>query len=111
MAEVTLTINGRNYGIACDDGQEKRVRDLGYYIDQRMREIARAGAATNESHLMVLTSLMLADEVFDLKDNVGSMESQVRQTKSNGRDEEAIAGAIGELSDRIDDIADRIQKA
>ena len=111
MAEVTLTINGRNYGIACDDGQEKRVRDLGYYIDQRMREIARAGAATNESHLMVLTSLMLADEVFDLKDNVGSMESQVRQAKSNGRDEEAIAGAIGELSDRIDDIADRIQKA
>jgi cell division protein ZapA len=111
MAEVTLTINGRNYGIACDDGQEKRVRDLGYYIDQRVREIARAGAATNESHLMVLTSLMLADEIFDMRDNVSSMESQVRQSRGNGRDEVAIAGAIGELSDRIDDIADRIQKA
>ncbi len=60
MAEVTLTINGRNYGVACDDGQEDRLRDLGYYIDQRMREIAQAGAAGNESHLMILASLMLA---------------------------------------------------
>ncbi len=111
MAEVTLTINGRNYGIACDDGQEKRVRDLGYYIDQRMREIARAGAATNESHLMVLTSLMLADEIFDLRDNIGSMEEQVQQSSRGARDDDAIAGAIGELADRIDDISGRIQKA
>src|SRR5688572_29424939 len=111
MAEVTLTINGRNYGIACDDGQEKRVRDLGYYIDQRVREIARAGAATNESHLMVLTSLMLADEIFDLRDNMGALEEDAQQASPNARNDEAIAGAIGELADRIDDIADRVQKA
>ena len=66
MAEVTLSINGRDYGISCDDGQEQRVQDLGMYVDSRLRDIAKAGAASNESHLLVLTSIMLADEIFDL---------------------------------------------
>ena len=72
MAEVNLTINGRNYGIACDDGQERRVQALGQYVDQRLKEIARAGAASNESHLLFLTSIILADEIFDLKDGLAA---------------------------------------
>lgn len=111
MAEVTLTINGRNYGIACDDGQEGRVRDLGNYIDQRMREIAKAGAANNEVHLMILTSLMLADEVFDLRDSVGDLGDQVNNVQTSQVDEEGIAEVISELAERIDNIAGRIQKA
>ena len=110
MAEVNLTINGRNYGIACDDGQEKRLRDLGYYVDQRLREIAKAGAATNETHLMVLASLMLADEVFDLRDNLGAIDEQVQVTQSLVRDDAAIADAINDLAGRVGEIADRIQK-
>ena len=111
MAEVNLTINGRSYGIACDDGQEKRLRDLGYYVDQRIREIAKAGAASNETHLMVLASLMLADEVFDLRDNLGAIDEQVQITQSLVRDDSAIAEAINELAGRVGEIADRIQKA
>jgi cell division protein ZapA len=110
MAEVNLTINGRNYGIACDDGQEKRLRDLGYYVDQRLKEIAKAGAATNETHLMVLASLMLADEVFDLRDNLGAIDEQVQVTQSLVRDDAAIADAINDLAGRVGEIADRIQK-
>lgn len=111
MAEVTLTINGRNYGIACDDGQEGRVRELGHYIDQRMREIAKAGAANNEVHLMILTSLMLADEVFDLRASVGDLGEQVNHVQTQQIDEEGIAEVITELAERIDNIAERIQKA
>lgn len=54
MAEVTLEINGRNYGITCEDGQEQRVKDLGVYVDSRLKEITKAGAASNDMHLMVL---------------------------------------------------------
>lgn len=110
MAEVTLTINGRNYGVACDDGQEDRLRDLGYYIDQRMREIAQAGAAGNESHLMILASLMLADEIFELRESLGDMGRQMRSAQAQNRDEGVIADVIEDLADRVHDIADRIEK-
>lgn len=42
MAEVNLSIYGKSYGIACDDGQEDRVLELGGYVDARLREIATA---------------------------------------------------------------------
>ena len=50
MAEVTLKINNRGYGLSCEDGEEQRVLDLASYVDSRLQDIAKAGAATNESH-------------------------------------------------------------
>ncbi len=111
MAEVTLTINGRSFGISCDDGQEQRVIDLGHYVDARLKDISRAGAATNESHLMVLTSLLLADEIFDLRDNVANLGGDANQAQTLKQDELVMAQAIDSLADRIDTIADRIQGA
>ncbi len=111
MAEVNLAINGRNYGIACDDGQEKRVRDLGYYVDQRMKEIARAGAANNDAHLLVLTALMLADEIFDLREENTELGSKASETDEIREDDILMSRAIDNLAERIDLIAGRIGKA
>ena len=72
MAHINLTINGRNFGMECDDGQEQRVIDLGNYVDAKVKTIAAAGAASNENHLLVLTSLMLADEIHDLRDSLSA---------------------------------------
>lgn len=111
MGEVNLTINGRNFGVSCDDGQEQRVLDLGHFVDQKMKEIAKAGAANNESHLLVLTALMMADEIHDLRDNISTLGQQVHQSEAVQHDEVMIAQAIDQMAERIDLIADRIQKA
>ena len=42
MAQVNVAIHGKVYGIACDDGQERRVQELAGYVDMRLREIAGA---------------------------------------------------------------------
>lgn len=111
MAEVSVAINGRNFAIYCEDGQEQRVLDLGNYVDSRLREIAKAGAANNEAHLLVLTTLMLADEVFDLRENIDHMEGAVRSAQANGENEAEVAQAINELAERIDQVSGRIQSA
>lgn len=111
MSEVNITINGRNFGISCEDGQEQRVLDLSNYVDTRLKNIAKAGAATNESHLLVLTSLLLADEVFDLRQDVGNINQNLESVQANQNDEAAVAHAIEDLATRIDRIASRIQNA
>jgi len=111
MAEINITINGRTFGISCEDGQEQRVVDLGRYVDGRLKEIARAGAASSESHLLVLTTLMLSDEIFDLRNEVQALGGQINQSQANQNDEEEVANAIGMLAERIERIAHRIQSA
>ncbi len=111
MAEVNITINGRNFGISCEDGQEQRVQDLSSYVDGRLKDIARAGAATNESHLLVLTSLLLADEIYDLRNETAAANANLQNAQAGQTDEAAVAHAIEDLASRIDRIASRIQSA
>jgi cell division protein ZapA len=113
MAEVNVTLNGRTYGIACDDGQERRVKDLAAYVDQRLKEISRAGAASNEAHLLVLASIMLADEVFDMKDGRLAAAAPAKAplaVQMSPEDEEKIISAIDHLAARIDSIAGSLAK-
>jgi cell division protein ZapA len=113
VAEVNLAIHGRTYGISCDDGQEGRVSELGQYVDSRLREIAGSGAAaSNDSHLLVLTALILADEVYDLREEVANDPGQQEpvQQRLSEQDEQVILNAISNLAQRIDSVAGRLAK-
>ena len=114
MAEVTVYINGRSYDISCDHGQEGRVVDLAAYIDQRLQAISRSGAAYNDAHLMVLTSLVMADEVFEMREELeGKGPRAIRAPAAHApavnKDEEvAVARLLDQLTKRIEGIATRV---
>lgn len=110
MAEVSVVIHGKPYGISCDDGQERRVQELAKYVDARLREIASAGAASNESHLLVLTALVLSDEIFDARQTKAVPATERYQDRLTEDDEEMIVEAINHLAARIDSVAERLQK-
>lgn len=111
MGQVNLSINGKNFGMQCDDGQEQRVLDLGTYVDSKIQNIAAAGAASNENHLLVLTSLMLADEVHELRENLAALGEHVESKENQDEQDKLVSEAIDTLAARIDSIASRIQKA
>jgi cell division protein ZapA len=117
MAEVTIYINGRNYNITCDNGQEGRVVDLASYIDQRLQQISRSGAAYNDAHLMVLTALVLADELFDIKEQAGAVASRTGKSAAvsaspvSKEDDVAMLRLLEQITKRIDGIAARVQSA
>ncbi|MFH1158663.1 MAG: cell division protein ZapA [Pseudomonadota bacterium] len=114
MAEVTIYINGRSYDIACDNGQEGRVVDLAAYIDQKLQQISRSGASYNDAHLVVLTTLVLADELFDLREQAGSSSPRASRAATapaaaDKEEDEAVLRVIDQLTKRIDGIATRVQ--
>ncbi|MCB1652319.1 MAG: cell division protein ZapA [Alphaproteobacteria bacterium] len=111
MAEVAIAINGRTFSIYCEDGQEQRVTDLSNYVDSRLKDIASAGAANSESHLLVLTSLMLSDEVFDLRQDLEGLSARLKNSEANQNDESEVAQVIDDLAQRIERLSARIKNA
>lgn len=121
MADVNITINGRTYEISCDPGQEGRIIDLAAYIDQRLQQISRSGAAYNDAHLMVLTALVLTDELFDAKEQgataptlraqKGAQNQAVATPAASKEDELALAKVIENLAKRLDGIAEKVKAA
>ncbi len=100
MPKVNISLNGRSYAISCDEGQEARVLELGGIIDKKMREIAKSGAARSESYLLVLTALVLTDELLG-EDNVLDIQKQERQ-------KEIDIKAVSHLTARIETLAEKI---
>ena len=121
MGEVNVTIDGRSYGIACDAGQEPRIQQLGKYINQRMGELSNGSGANNKAQLMVLTALVLADEVFDLKDNIArvantnqQLQREPKQTVYQGlapQEEKEITQAISALAAKVEKLSKRVAKS
>jgi len=116
MAEVTIVIKGRQYDIACDDGQEDRVLRLASYIDSKIKMIARSGSAYNEPHLMVLTSLVLADELFEAKEAVEVNPVTVandssENTDKSSQDDSQIVEIIQGIVKKLDALSAKLREA
>jgi cell division protein ZapA len=67
MAQVTIRINGYAYTVGCEDGQEAHLEQMAGEIEQRMTSIKAIGGQSGEARLLMLASLLLADELYDLR--------------------------------------------
>lgn len=117
MSTLNIMINGRDYQVACDDGQEQHVKMLASTVDERVRELSQRMGQTGDNTLLVLASLMMADELHDIGKEVSELQKQITQTTESlesGRMvqmEKAIAGTIHDIATRIEKIAETIEKS
>jgi cell division protein ZapA len=109
MAEVTLTINGRAFQLACDDGQEDHVRRLGEAVDSKVRQMAEQVGAVGEPRLLLMASLLLADELNDARQGQPAAQAGA-QALSGGAEAEA-AEALERAAARVEDIAARLEES
>jgi cell division protein ZapA len=113
MAQVTLTVNGKPYPVACDDGQEDRIRQLGQYIDNRVGDFAKRFGQIGEARLLLLAALMITDELAEASETL--RRERVRPGNSSAEQERSIAtesvvaAGIDSLAARIEAVAARLE--
>lgn len=111
MGQVTVNINGRRYQIACDDGQEAHLSRLGTYVDKRVGELVAAVGQVGDSRLLVMVSLLVADELSDAYGQLESFKNQDGGVAQRMASEEALCGRIETLAERIENIAEHLEQA
>jgi cell division protein ZapA len=106
VARVEITLNNRIYPIACEDGQEGRVRQVAAFIEERVQEIQGSVRSVTDMHLLVMVSLMLGDELLDLRD-----EKRVPAPAPipGPLEDPALSARLQKLADRIEAIAARVE--
>ncbi len=111
MGQVIVTINGRDYQISCDDGQEERLARLAGYVDDRVEELIRSIGNVGDLRLVVMASLLVADKLFDANNEIErlrAMVAQARQTVAPESDP-AVEPIVEAIARRIDDIAAELE--
>ena len=75
MAQVNVRINGRQYQVACEDGQEGHLDKLAAYIDQRVAELVKDVGQVGDARLLVMSALLIADELADAYDELSELRA------------------------------------
>ena len=111
MAQVPVTINGRAYPITCDDGQEAHLTRLGGYVDKRLGElVAAVGQQIGDTHLLVMVSLMIADELADIQAEMDALKASNEGIAARLEAEESLSARMEKTALRIDDVAERLER-
>jgi len=101
MADVTLSIGGRSYTVACRDGGETHLSGLAARVDAKVVEARAAVGTTNEVRQLLFAALLLADEA------TGTGPAAI----PDGAGDPDIERALATLAQRIEAIADTLESA
>jgi len=108
MGQVTVTIRGRHYQIACDDGQEAHIARLGRYLDQQAEQVAITAKNTvSDALLLVMVGLLIADELNDA--NAAASKATETVTAAKAKSDRDLAAALNALAARIEVVAARVE--
>ena len=107
MAVVDVTVNGRTYQIACDDGEEKHLADLARYFDGHVSEVSSSVGQVGEARLILMAGLLVADELSNSRGRIEGLESSA--AKAAAEDKRAVEELASNLSSAMNALAARIE--
>jgi cell division protein ZapA len=119
MAQVNLTVNGRVYRMACEDGEEDHVIELGARFDEAIVELRSALGEIGDQRLIVMAGILMTDRLDDAERRLKQAEQGIRELKEHRLDaasrydglEERYAAALSQAAARIESLADRLSGA
>ena len=77
MANVNIKFNGKDYLLSCDDGQEESLKKLTSFLDKKYSELKNKLGNIGENKLLLITSIKLIDEHFDLRKRISEQKNKL----------------------------------
>ena len=109
MAQVTVRINGYAYAVGCEDGQEAHLLSMVEQVERRITSIKSLGGPTGEARLLVLASLLMADELHDLANRPEAAPAPVPAEPLPPAPDPEAAERLRRLADRAEEIASSLE--
>jgi cell division protein ZapA len=112
MSQVTVTINGRQFRMACEDGQESHLLRLAQEFDQRIDKLRGTFGEIGDTKLTVMAALTVADELADASGRLRRLEAELAELQSARTvaaeradvTQSAIAAALNAAAERIEQV-------
>ena len=110
MSHINVTINGRQYRMACEEGQEVRLLKLAENLETRVEALRGKFGEIGDQRLTVMAALTACDELLDANARIRNLEQEIaslrdvrvaavdraRQTQT------AVANALNAAAERIE---------
>ena len=114
MANVSIKFNNKDYLLSCDDGQEESLKKLTKFLDKKYSELKEKLGNIGENKLLLITTIQLIDEYFNLKQRVASQKNKLDEISNKFKEMKSLAIQYKENKDveikKLNDELDRFKK-
>ncbi|KAB2885484.1 MAG: cell division protein ZapA [Pseudorhodoplanes sp.] len=118
MAQVTVTINGREYRMACEDGQESHLMKLSKMLDDRIVQLRGSFGEIGDTRLTVMAALTVADELSEAGRRMRRLEEEItalQDARAVAADrtqatQAAIVAALNAAAERIEGLTRKLNQ-
>ncbi len=110
MSHINVTINARQYRMACEEGQEVRLLKLAESLESRIQSLRGKFGEIGDARLVVMAALTVCDELLDTGPQIRKLEEELealRGVRTAAADraratQVAVANALNSAADRIE---------
>ena len=118
MTQVSVTINGRQFRMTCEDGQEGHLVNLARELDARIGALRTKFGEIGDTRLTVMAAITVADELAEagarikrLEEEIAVLQSAQLATSDHSKAAQAaIASALGAAAERVESITKRLNQ-
>lgn len=111
MAQVVVTIAGRTYRMACEDGEEDHLTDLARMVEEQIFALKKGFGEIGEQRIVIMAAITIADEIVAGRRKIAALEAELASLRSEderrGREE---AGGEERFARALDDAAARLER-
>jgi cell division protein ZapA len=116
VPQVNVSINGRQYRMACEDGQEDHLRALAKALEDRIGKLRGQFGEIGDARLMVMAAMTVADDAMEAEKRAKKLEQEIAALKdARGASAEkaqatqaALIAAFTSAAERIEGLAKKL---
>ncbi|MFK7901415.1 MAG: cell division protein ZapA [Nitratireductor sp.] len=118
MASVTVLINGKNYRMACDEGQEPHLISLAEKLDSYAQQLKGSFGEIGDQRLTVMAGIMVTDELVEREAKIKKLEAKITLLEESNStvanelttSESTAAKQINEIADKVTSIVSKLNE-
>jgi cell division protein ZapA len=118
VPQVNVTINGRQFRMACEEGEEMRLARLAEDLDQRITRLRARFGEIGDTRLTVMAALTVADELAETREKLVAAQSELSglrgvdaaTSERNKISQTAAAAALNSAAERIEALVKRLNQ-
>ena len=105
MSQVSVTIDGRKYRLACNEGEEARLESLAGLIDEKIGEMRKTFGEIGDQRLVIMAALTIADSLAEARDQAAAERKRTEDAEQRAQ---GLASRLDELGSRLEALAARL---
>lgn len=116
MSQISVTINGKTYRMACDEGQENHLIQLSQKFDGYVGQLKGSFGEIGDQRLTIMAGIMVVDELTELQKKMAKLELELEQltisrddalSKFDAQSKSVVTG-IGSAAERLEGLARKL---